>query len=85
MSRKFIRHALYFLPADDSRLQDFGDSWLGWSVTESKAVAHPLIADVPIATITERPRRYGFHGTLKAPFRLAGGVRGDLIAKRQLL
>ncbi|MEK9611258.1 MAG: DUF1045 domain-containing protein [Alphaproteobacteria bacterium] len=86
MSRKFIRHALYFLPADDSRLQDFGDSWLGWSVTEGKAVAHPLIADVPIATITERPRRYGFHGTLKAPFRLADGVReSDLIAKATAL
>lgn len=81
MSRKFIRHALYFLPADDSRLQDFGDSWLGWSVTEGRVVAHPQIADLPIATLTERPRKYGFHGTLKAPFRLADGVRkSDLIS-----
>jgi hypothetical protein len=26
--------------------------------------------------VTSEPRRYGFHGTLKAPFRLAAGVHG---------
>ena len=44
--------------------------------------AHPQIADVPIAAITEKPRKYGFHGTLKAPFRLAEGVReSDLVTE----
>jgi putative phosphonate metabolism protein len=81
MSREFVRHALYFLPPKGSGLEDFGDSWLGWSVTEGRVVAHPQIADLPIATLTERPRKYGFHGTLKAPFRLADGVReSDLIS-----
>ena len=86
MSRKFIRHALYFLPAEDSRLQAFGDSWLGWSVTEGEAIAHPLIAGLSLAAITQTPRRYGFHGTLKAPFRLADGVReSDLITRATAL
>ncbi len=82
MSCDFVRHALYFLPPKGSSLEDFGDSWLGWSVTKSRVVAHPQIAKLPIASITKRPRKYGFHGTLKAPFRLADGVReSDLITK----
>ena len=86
MSRKFIRHALYFLPPNGSGLEDFGVSWLGWSITEGRVVAHPPITDLPIASITKRPRRYGFHGTLKAPFRLADGVcESDLITKATAL
>ena len=86
MSREFVRYALYFLPAKGSSLEDFGDSWLGWSVTEGRVVAHPQIADLPIATLTKRPRKYGFHGTLKAPFRLAKGVReSDLITEATAL
>ena len=86
MSSKFIRHALYFLPPKGSGLEEFGVSWLGWSITEGSVVAHPQIADLPIASITKRPRRYGFHGTLKAPFRLADGVReSDLITEATAL
>ena len=86
MSSKFIRHALYFLPPKGSGLEEFGVSWLGWSITEGRVVAHPQIADLPIASITKRPRRYGFHGTLKAPFRLADGVReSDLITEATAL
>ncbi len=34
-----------------------------------------------LASITAEPRRYGFHGTLKAPFRLVGSrTREDLVA-----
>ena len=33
MSREFVRYALYFLPAKGSSLEDFGVSWLGWSLT----------------------------------------------------
>ena len=86
MSRKFIRHALYFLPPKGSGLEEFGVSWLGWSITEGRVVAHPQIVDLPIASITKKPRRYGFHGTLKAPFRLADGVReSDLITEATAL
>ena len=86
MSREFVRHALYFLPPKGSGLEGFGDSWLGWSVTEGRVVAHPQIADLPIATLTKRPRKYGFHGTLKAPFRLAKGAReSDLITEATAL
>ena len=60
MSREFVRHALYFLPPKGSGLEDFGDSWLGWSVTKGKVVAHPQIADLPIATLTKNPANMAF-------------------------
>jgi 2'-5' RNA ligase len=43
------------------------------------AVAHPSVSGLPlgVATITETPRKYGFHGTVKPPFRLAGGTTAE--------
>jgi len=37
-------------------------------------VPHPDIVGVNVATITERPRKYGLHATIKAPFTLADGT-----------
>ena len=74
MNKKFTRYALYFLPPDGSELQKFGDSWLGWSVSQGKSIRQPKIDDPSLSIITKRPSRYGFHGTLKAPFQLADGV-----------
>lgn len=37
---------------------------------------HPPLSG-PLAELTAAPRRYGWHGTLVAPFRLADGVRAD--------
>jgi hypothetical protein len=37
---------------------------------------HPPLSS-PLAELTAAPRRYGWHGTLVAPFRLADGVRAD--------
>ena len=65
------RFAIYYLP-DHLGLAAFGARWLGWDVDEGTAVPH---YDVPnLAEITERPGKYGFHGTLKPPFRLAEGA-----------
>lgn len=64
----FQRYAIYYLP-DDPDLAAFGSSWLGWDVVGGTAVAQPDVAG--IGRITETPRKYGFHGTLKPPFRLA--------------
>lgn len=67
---QFRRFAVYHLP--DGALGDFGASWLGWDVRAGAAVAHPDdLSDA--AEVTQTPRRYGFHATLKAPFRLAQG------------
>ncbi|WP_338323024.1 DUF1045 domain-containing protein [Falsirhodobacter deserti] len=61
------RYAIYYLPPPGP-LARFGAEWLGWDPVEGKRVSHPLSVD---ALVTE-PRRYGLHGTLKAPFRLIG-------------
>lgn len=51
-------------------LAAWGAAWLGWDPEAGAEVAHP---DPALGPLTEEPRRYGLHATLKAPFRLAGG------------
>ena len=67
------RYAIYYAPPSGSGLARFGASWLGWDADAGAACAHPD-TPVDVATLTERPRKYGFHGTLKPPFRLAEGM-----------
>lgn len=70
---EYTRFAVYYLPRAD--LAQFGAAWLGWDVDRGVEVAQP---DVPgIANATATPRKYGFHGTLKPPFRLAPGLGFD--------
>jgi len=69
----FERYALYYAPSSESSLGQFGNSWLGWNAESKIPVSRPLIEGLnqfEIETITKTPRRYGFHGTLKPPFRL---------------
>lgn len=50
--------------------------WLGWDSFAGVSLAHPCglaIDQQKIESITNHPRHYGFHGTLKAPFRLSDG------------
>jgi putative phosphonate metabolism protein len=66
----YSRFAVYFI-APEGPLADFGAAWLGWDVVRGAEVPQP---DVPgLDDITMTPRKYGFHGTLKPPFRLAEG------------
>ncbi len=67
----FERYAIYFTAQGDFACA--GAAWLGWDVEKGAHVPHPNISDLDIATLTNTPRKYGFHGTLKAPFRLAEG------------
>ncbi len=65
------RFAVYYTPPPGA-LADFGASWLGWDIVRGRRAARSL--DVPGAgDATATPRRYGFHATLKPPFRLAHG------------
>lgn len=66
------RYAIYYAP-DPGPLADFTAAWLGWDPATGRRVAHPAIEGLPrpIEELTEAPRKYGFHGTLMAPFRLA--------------
>lgn len=72
---EFKRVALFFAPESQSPLATFGAQWLGWDVETAKPADHPSFEGLPapISEITQTPRKYGFHGTLKAPFRLAEG------------
>lgn len=71
------RYAIYFVPAADSALYRFGTALLGYDALGRKDVGQPnaLTGAVPNWNVlTEDPRRYGFHATLKAPFCLASGT-----------
>jgi putative phosphonate metabolism protein len=72
------RFAIYYAPPRTSGWWDAGSAWLGRDA-ESGA-AYEARADFPplsqtLARLTNDPRRYGWHGTLVAPFRLADGVQ----------
>jgi hypothetical protein len=67
------RYALYLTPPKDSDLWSFGcdvigrDAWTGRSVGGFAPEGQSLET---WRKLTSEPRRYGFHATLKAPFRL---------------
>ena len=73
-----MRYGLYFAPCADEAFHELGASWLGRDAASGHAVEHPDLDGLgasELAEITGPARRYGFHATLKAPFRLADGVR----------
>lgn len=73
------RYAIYYAP-EAGPFADAAAAWLGWDVQAGQAVAQPqLDLPQPLADITAEPRKYGFHGTIKPPFRLAEGVTPDLL------
>ncbi len=70
------RFAIYYAPRDGA-FADAADLWLGWSARTGQTVPQPEVTGLDGLTVT--PRRYGFHGTIKPPFRLAEGTSaGDL-------
>ena len=76
---RFSRYAVYYMPAGP--LADFGAAWLGWDAAAGAAVPQPQVAGLDMAAVTAAARRYGFHATMKAPFRLAeGAAEADLAA-----
>ncbi|MGB2200240.1 MAG: DUF1045 domain-containing protein [Pseudooceanicola atlanticus] len=68
------RYAIYYAP-EPGPLAEFGAAWLGWDLHAGRAVAHPDLPGLPrpVTEITDTPRKYGLHGTIKPPFRLAEG------------
>ena len=70
-----MRIALYFAPPAQARLSSTAATWLGRDAWGG-AARRPHIDGFDTAELdrlTAEPRRYGFHATLKPPFRLAGG------------
>lgn len=68
----YNRVAIFYAPASKSSLANFGSEWLGWDVENATEVKHPDIPSLPlpISDMVVTPQKYGFHGTLKAPFKL---------------
>lgn len=77
------RVAIYFAPEADDPLWRAGCAWLGRDPERDAALPQPPIEGLPparLAAITADARRYGFHATIKAPFRLAEGRTADELA-----
>ncbi len=73
----FPRYAIYYAPAQGSVLDRFGCALLGYDAHSGADLPFPggIVADW--RELTEDPRKYGFHATLKAPMVLAPGKRED--------
>jgi putative phosphonate metabolism protein len=68
------RYAVYFAPPAQSSLWALAQRWLGRDCERDTVLEPPEVdgwTRAEIAAVTESPRRYGFHATLKPPFRLA--------------
>jgi len=68
------RYAIYFVPPANSDLYRFGAAILGFDCYTGDDLGCPHDIGLPArdwAELTHEPRKYGFHATLKAPFRLA--------------
>ena len=76
----YRRYAIYATP--EGALWDAGSHWLGWDAARGAALPQPEVEGLPrpLAEITEAPRKYGFHATIKPPFRLAEGVTPEDLA-----
>jgi putative phosphonate metabolism protein len=74
--RIYPRYAIYYAPASGSVLDRFGGQLLGYDAHSGGDLPFP--ADVASERpdwhdLTQDPRKYGFHATLKAPMALAPG------------
>jgi putative phosphonate metabolism protein len=71
-----MRYAIYFAPPENDALSVCAAHWLGRDAFHGRLLAQPAAKGferTEIAALTDEPRRYGFHATLKAPFELAAG------------
>lgn len=70
---KYPRYALYYAPAPDSALARFGAQMLGYDPYRGDELSFPDGVPPDWRDLTQDPRKYGFHATLKAPISLAEG------------
>lgn len=70
---EFRRYGLYMVP--QGGLYATGASWLGWDAAAGQVAPQPDVTGLPkpAEVLTATPRKYGLHGTIKPPFRLAEG------------
>lgn len=65
----FKRYAIFYTPPAGP-FADLMAAWLGWNSASGQTIAPPVVAGLDVAKLTARPRKYGFHATMKAPFHL---------------
>lgn len=70
----FARYAVYYT-VPPGPLADFGAAWLGWDAAAGCPRPAPDVPGLPAPAhvLTETPRKYGLHATIKPPFHLAPG------------
>ena len=69
-----MRYAIYYTPRQDEKLARIAANWLGRDPFGAAPRPVEAVGDLSAAEVayhTASARRYGFHATLKAPFRLA--------------
>jgi hypothetical protein len=74
------RYGIYFCPGPSAPLYAQGSRWLGRDAMTGTLLDPGLpdhIRHEDWLRVTDSPRRYGFHATLKPPFRLADGATFD--------
>jgi hypothetical protein len=80
------RYAVYFVPSAESDLYRFGSAVIGYDCYCGADIPRlgDLESNVPDwGEVTREPRTYGFHATLKAPFRLVASA-GERDLRAQL-
>ena len=78
-----MRYAVYFTPPPDAPLTRLAASWLQRDAFGGDVPPFPSslgLSAEEVWPLTAEPRRYGFHATLKAPFRLAPGRDEEALA-----
>jgi len=79
------RYAIYFVPGAETPLYRAGAALIGYDVYSGERLPFPgdlAVDDGEWSVLTSEPRVYGFHATLKAPFRLALGRSAEELAAR---
>jgi putative phosphonate metabolism protein len=72
------RYAVYYAPRAGGFATRAAE-WLGRDPANGQALVQPDLPGIDASAITKDPRRYGFHGTIRAPFRPAKWVGvGDI-------
>ena len=74
MEKNYKRYAIYYAPSENSELDLFGKCLLGWDpykgVETTKSDLSKLPSFKKFSGLVLTPKQYGFHGTIKAPFKL---------------
>jgi putative phosphonate metabolism protein len=77
-----MRYAIYYAPRETESLHDLASHWLGRDVLRGANREQPSpIPGVALGELTQEPRRYGFHATLKPPFALAASATATALLR----